>query len=76
MTLPVNGYKVYQNGELIRVLYQGEADFGTSFVDKEVYAGDNFTYYVVAFDGTGNDSINSNAISATIPNSSRLSSRS
>lgn len=65
----VAGYKIYKDGELIRVLLQGEADFGTSFVDKEAYAGDSFTYYVVAFDGTGNDSVKSNVSSASIPSS-------
>jgi TolB protein len=40
---------------------------GTSFTDTSVQAGVTYFYVVTAVDASGNESVNSNEASATIP---------
>jgi fibronectin type 3 domain-containing protein len=40
---------------------------GTTFVDNTVQAGQTYYYVVTAVDASGNESVFSNEISATIP---------
>lgn len=65
----VVGYRVYratQSGGPY-TLITNTAVVGTTFTDTTVAAGQTYFYVVTAVDGGGNESINSNEVSATVP---------
>jgi len=65
----VVGYRVYratQSGGPY-TLITNTAVVGTTFTDTTVAAGQTYFYVVTAVDGSGNESVNSNEVSATVP---------
>jgi chitodextrinase len=55
----VSGYRIYRNGALIATATT------TSYGDAELKASTKYSYYVIAFDGAGNQSTPSATVSAT-----------
>lgn len=58
--LGVKGYKLYRNGVLYRTVY------ANSFTDTNVKMRKSYSYYVVAFDANGNNSVASQTVSITV----------
>ena len=59
----IAGYQVYRNGVLVITLYQTS----TTYSDTQLDPSTNYTYQLVAFDGAGNLSAQSNTASVTTP---------
>ena len=59
----IAGYQVFRNGVLVTTLYQTS----TNYSDIQLDPSTGYTYQVVAFDGAGNLSAQSNSASATTP---------
>ncbi|MBP2471570.1 hypothetical protein JOF53_000442 [Crossiella equi] len=62
-TSGIAGYHIYRDGELV-------ADWlhdGSGFIDRQLDGGRTYQWVVKAFDGSGNESADSNTVSATTP---------
>lgn len=57
----VAGYKIFRNGTLIK------SSPAPAFIDTDVLPGSTYSYYVSAYDNTGNSSGNSSSVSVTVP---------
>ncbi|MCH7541724.1 hypothetical protein IH981_03040, partial [Patescibacteria group bacterium] len=60
----VAGYRVYRNGALRKT------QTGRSYSDRSIKLGTKYTYYVKAYDSSGNVSSRSNLVSVTIKSGS------
>ena len=68
-TSPVVGYNVYRGSVSggPYTLITGSLVAGTAYTDLTVQAGQTYFYVVTAVDASGNESVFSNEVSATIP---------